>query len=72
MSVLVPIGEGCVAWGKARFLAELEWGRFAGPEVRPFAVPELEAFAGPELGADAELEMGPNAELLGPNAFCPA
>ena len=54
--MLVPIGEGGLACGRGRFLAELEWG--------PFAVPELEAFAGPELGGDAVLEMGTNAELL--------
>ena len=62
--MLVPIGEGCVAWGKGRFLAELAW--------EPFAGPELEANAGPDLRADAELEKGTNAELLGPNAFCAA
>ena len=65
--MLVPMGEGCVAWGmgrlgRGRFLAELTWG--------PFAEPELETNAGPELRADAELEMGTNAELLEPNAFC--
>ena len=59
-SVLVPIREGCVAWGRGRFFAEQEW--------EPFAGPELEAFAGPELGADVELEMGTNAEMLDPNA----
>ena len=64
MSVLVPIGEGCVAWGMGRFLAELAWG--------PFTEPELEAFTRPELTTDAELEMGTNTELLEPNAFCAA
>ena len=58
------MGEGCVAGGMSRFLAELAWG--------PFAEPELEGNAGPELRCDAELEVGTNAELLEPNAFCAA
>ena len=38
VSVLVPIGEGCVAWGmgrlgRGRFLAELAWGALAEPEL---------------------------------------
>ena len=54
-SVLVPIGEGWVAWGTARFgrgrfLAKLTCGAYAEPE--------LEVIAGPDLKADAELEMG--------------
>ena len=61
MSVLVPIGEGCVLWGRGRFLAELAWERFTEPE--------LEVIPGPELGPDAEPEMGTNVELLEPNAF---
>ena len=62
--MLVPTGEGCVAGGMGRFLAELARG--------PFTEPELEANAEPELRADAELEMGTNAELLEPDAFCAA
>ena len=58
------MGEGCVAWGRDRFLPELAWG--------PLEEPELETFAGPELGPDAEPEMGTNAELLEPKAFCAA